>query len=325
MHEHELIKKEILDKIEKYEKIAIFRHINPDFDALGAAYALQIFIKDNFKDKEIKILGDSYLLNQKLFPKYNKTGNNWFEKKFLAIVLDTPNQCRISDPRWKKADFIIKIDHHIFVEKIGELEYINEQSSSTCELLADLFFYFKLKISKECAKYLYVGIVGDSGRFEYPNTTPNTFAIARQLLLLGINLNQIYQDMYMHDQKELKIMAHILNNFKISKHGVAYYILYRKDLKKFNISTSEGKKHINLFRFNKQINIWCSISEDLKDDFFRVSIRSYEINVHEVAVKWQGGGHFNACGAKLTNINELDNFIKDLDQLIIKNVHTTSH
>lgn len=320
-----LIEKKILNKIKTYKKIAIFRHIHPDFDALSAAQALKIFIQNNFKNKEIKILGDSHSLNQKLFPKNNKTSNGWFKKKFLAIILDTPNKSRISDPRWKKANFTIKIDHHIFVEKICEIEYIKEKSS-TCELLADLFFKSSLKINKECAKYLYIGIVSDSGRFEYPNTTHETFAIAQKLLLLGINLNQIYQDMYTHDQKELKILAHILNNFKVSKHGVAYYVLYRKDLKKFNIATSEGKKHINIFRFNKQIHIWCAISEDLKDNYFRISIRSYDINIHEVAVKWQGGGHFNACGAKLTNINQLDNFINDLDQLITqKNVYTTSH
>lgn len=308
--------KKIINIIKKYKKIAIFRHIHPDFDALSSAYAFKNFINDNFKNKEIKILGDSHKLNKKLFPKSNKVNNNWFCEKFLAIILDTPNKDRISDPRWKKADYIIKIDHHIFVEKLGNIEYIKKESSSTCELIAEIFFNSKLKISKECAKYLYIGIVGDSGRFEYQSTTAKTFTIAKKLLLLGINLNEIYKDIYMRDQNKLKIMSHILNNFKISKKGVAYYILYKKDLKKLKIDTNQGKEYINIFRFIKNINIWCAISEDLKGNCFRVSIRSYDININKIATKWRGGGHSNACGAKLINIKELDNFIKDLEQLI---------
>lgn len=308
--------KKIIDIIKKYQKIAIFRHIHPDFDALSSAHAFKNFIEDNFKDKEVKIFGDSHKLNKKLFPKSDKANNNWFNDNVLAIVVDTPNKSRISDPRWEKADFIIKIDHHTFIEKIGDFEYIEEKSSSTCELIADLFFNSKLKISKECAKYLYIGIVGDSGRFEYQSTTPKTFAIARKLLLLGINLNEIYKDMYMREQNKLKIMNHILNNFKISKKGVAYYVLYKEDLKKLKITTSQGKEYINIFRFIKNINIWCAISEDLEGDCFRVSIRSYDINVNKIATKWRGGGHTNACGAKLINIKELSDFIRDLEQLI---------
>mgnify|MGYP003300176546 CR=1 FL=1 len=96
----------------------------------------------------------------------------------------------------------------------------------------------------------------------------------------------------------------------------SYFFPFLKDLDKFKITTSQGKDHVNLFHFVDGIKIWCAITEDLKEKCFRVSIRSEDIDINETASKWRGGGHKNASGAKLFALNELDDFINDLDKLI---------
>lgn len=307
----------ILNAIRQYKKIAIFRHIHPDFDSLGSAWGLKEFIHGNFMDKEIKVLGDNHdELTPRLYAKTNTTPNSWFMEPFLAIVLDTPNKRRIADPRYKHAEFIIKIDHHPFIENIGEIELIDTTVTSTAELLVNMLLSYKMKISKNAAKYFYTGLVGDSGRFQYAPTSSHTFLIANELLKTGINLKEIYHDMYLRNQDSLKVIAHLLTHYKVSKHGVAYYVLDKNDLAKFHITTNQGKDHVNLFHFVDGIKIWCAITEDLKEKCFRVSLRSEDIGINEVASKWRGGGHKNASGAKLLALNELDDFIADLDQLI---------
>lgn len=307
----------ILDAINRYRKIAIFRHIHPDFDALGAAWALKEFIHDNYMDKEVKVLGDNHDdFTPRLFNKTDRVPNAWFNEPFLAIVVDTPNKRRISDPRFVNAEMIIKIDHHPFLEQIGNIECIEENVSSACELIATMLFSYDMKISKRCARALYIGIVGDSGRFEYSNTSADTFMIAQKLIMTGIDLNEIYHNMYLRDENDLKVVAYILNHYKTSKKGVAYYILNRSELEQFHITTSQGKDHVNLFHYIDGIKIWCAITEDMKENCFRISIRSENIDLTPVASKYRGGGHPNACGARIFSIAEIDNFIDDLDKLI---------
>lgn len=307
----------VLNAIRQYKKIAIFRHIHPDFDALGSAWGLKEFIHSNFMDKDIKILGDNHDdLTPRLYPKSTGGMNSWFMEPFLAIILDTPNKRRIADPRFAHAELTIKIDHHPFIENIGDIEIIEPGLTSTSELLVNMLTTFKMKINKACARYLYSGIVGDSGRFEYNNTTPHTFECAKLLVETGIDLNEIYKNMYLHDQNDLTVIAHILTHYNVSKNGVAYYVLTKKELEKFKITTNQGKDHVNLFHFVDGIKIWCAVTEDLKEKCFRVSLRSESVDISKVAAKWRGGGHPNASGAKLESLNELDDFINDLNKLI---------
>ena len=89
-----------------------------------------------------------------------------------------------------------------------------------------LLSYSKYKISEECAKYLYTGIVGDSGRFKFKDTNSHTFAISSELVKTGFNLAKITQDMYTKPVKELEVtkdyikqLKHLIQKSKIlSKH-----------------------------------------------------------------------------------------------------------
>lgn len=316
VNKHKAEYSEIFSAISRYSKIAIFRHIHPDFDALGAANGLKEFILTNFMDKDVKVLGDNHEeLTPRLYPKTDTAHNAWFQEPFLAIVLDTPNKRRIADPRFNHAEYTIKIDHHPFIEEFADIELIDSEVSSASELIASLLFSLDLKINIKCASYLYSGIVGDSGRYEY-STNPHTFLMAYKLLDLGIDLKDIYHRMYLHNQNDLRVISYILTHYNVSKKGVAYYILTRKELEELKINTNQGKDHVNLFHFVEGIKIWCAITEDLKEKCFRVSLRSEDVDISEVASNYRGGGHKNASGAKLLSLTELDDFIKDLDSLI---------
>lgn len=308
---------ELIQNIQEYKKIAIFRHIHPDFDALGAAFALKEFININFGNADVRVLGDNHDdFVPRVFPKSNNTPNDWFNEPFLAIVLDTPNTRRISDPRFSKASYIIKIDHHPFIEEYGDLEIIDDKKSSASELLADMLFSYKMIINKNVARNLYIGIVGDSGRFEYSNTSTETLDIASKLLGTGINIVDIYRDMYLRSRNDLRVMSFILDNYSCTDKGVAYFIFSRDDLKKFNITTNKAKDFVNLFHYVDGIKIWLIITADMRENCYRASIRSEKISIRGVCEKFGGGGHDFACGAKLLHDIEIKDFINALDELI---------
>jgi phosphoesterase RecJ-like protein len=290
----------------------------PDYDALGTQMGLATFIKDNFPNKEVRVLGDNHVtFTPRLFPKMDELGAEWFKEPFLAIIVDTANTSRIADPRWKKAKFKIKIDHHPDVDDYGNVAVVNTKGAAASENVVGVLYNFKGEyvLSKEAASYFYIGIAGDSGRFQYSSTSTHTFIVAGELLKAGIELSKIYQKMYVKTVDDLHVTSYILNNFHVSPKGVAYYVLDAKIQNELKITTERGKENVNLFANIEGINAWCSITEDPKDKCWRISIRSKEKAINGVATMFGGGGHAQASGAKIDSIDELDKFIGELDKL----------
>ena len=142
--------KEIIKQIKKYDKIVIARHIGADPDALGSQFSLKDIILENFKDKKVYAVGT-------IASRFRFMGNlDWIDDlkmdECLLIVLDTPDKKRIEGiDDISLFGSVIKIDHHPFVEKFGEIEYIDDSASSTSQLIFKIVLDMKLKISKKIA------------------------------------------------------------------------------------------------------------------------------------------------------------------------------
>lgn len=312
--------KEILENIKKFDKIAVFRHIMPDFDALGTQFGLATWLKDNFKDKDIKILGDNHVTftPKGLYPETDKVNDSWFNDDFLAIIVDVGDEKRIADPRFKRAKFTIKLDHHPETDKIFNISVVDTSLCAASELVTNMLLSFgeEYTLSKEAASYFYSAIVGDSGRFLFGSTSRHTFEISSELLARNIQIVPLYEKMYEKGIDDLKFMQFVLNNFKITPEGTAYYVLTQKDLDELHLSSEQGKEHVNLFSSIKGVNIWCSITEDVTEPCFRISLRSRYYNVNEIATNFKGGGHKQASGAQIASLKELDKFIEACDNKI---------
>ncbi len=312
--------RKFLKLINHYDYIAIFRHVRPDFDAFGSQMAMYEFLKDNFPNKQIVYVGEGSSLTPKCFPLPMEVEDSFFENnEILAISLDTSSKSRISDNRVKKCKYLIKIDHHPEVERYGRLQIVDDKLSAAGELLANMLIYFEnkgYKLSNKCAEYLYKSIAGDSNRFLYDSCTVHTFGVCEYLLKKGIKLSSIYKQMYLEDLSKLNVTRYVMDNFKVTPHGVAYYTLNKETLKRFDISADHGKDNINIFDHFNGINIWVSASEDVDKKVWRVSIRSSEIPIDKVAEKYRGGGHAQASGAKVKNLEEFSKLLNDLDNLI---------
>lgn len=318
--EHKEIYDSIYENIKKYNRIVIFRHIKPDYDAMGSQMGFVTFLKDNFPNKEIHYVGDNHVsFTPRLFPETEKLNDSWFdEEPFLAIIVDVGDHERIADPRYTKADTILKIDHHPYKEEIASTSLCDTEKAAAAELVTDVLVNFPdTTLSKEAASYLYIGIVGDSGRFLYSSTDKHTFACAGALLDTGIDINSIYLRMYEKKIDDLRVTAYCLNNFHVTEHGVAYYLLPQKVQEDLAITSEQGKANVNLFSNIEGVNAWCSITEDPnpKDPCWRISIRSKREDISKIANKWEGGGHAQASGCKIKDLTLLDEFLESLDEL----------
>src|SRR5207247_5606898 len=104
--------------------------------------------------------------------------------------------------------------------------------------------------------FLLLGIITDSGRFLYSNTTPRTFQIATFMLEKEANLNYLCVKLYQQNLNLLKFKGYVLSKFTLTKQGTAFIKITLDVLKKYNISRLEAKTVINILDNVEEIKIW---------------------------------------------------------------------
>ena len=311
------IKKTILGKIREYDKIFIYRHVRPDGDCVGATKGLCEILRLSFPEKKIKIAGGpipEYL--EFLGSDEEEIDESEYEGA-LAIVLDTGSADRISNKSYTLCRELIKIDHHIPRDQYGDIQWVEEERSSTCELVADFYVSFKdyLVINSYAATCIYTGMVTDSGRFRFRSVDGDTMRLAGAMLDVGIDVDKLYAELYMKDFGYMKYHAAILSKMKITKNGVAYIVVTREMQEKFNLTSEEASSAVSFLDSIKGSLIWIAFIEGAGDgDAIRVRLRSRFVTVNEIAEKYRGGGHDCACGATVYDAKEMRALIRDADR-----------
>lgn len=308
------IYKQILKKIKEYETIVIARHIGPDPDAIGSEIALRDLIKLNFPNKNVYAVGTG-VAKFKYLGSLDKIDESKLNHALLIIV-DVPTFDRVDSAYLPRYDYSIKIDHHPAENKVCDLELVDTDSSSVCQMITELVYKTKLKINDEIASKLYLGIVADSDRFLLSYTTPRTFELCAKLLNdYNISLMNVYDNLYERSIDEKRFEAYLISNINITENGFGYIKITNDIIKKFNVDSATPSNMVNNLNFIKEIKVWAFCSYDEKNEQFRINIRSRGIVVNEVASHFNGGGHKFASGARLKTEEEVDELFKALDEL----------
>lgn len=306
----------ILDIVSNYDVITIFRHQIADQDALGAQFGMKCFLETAYPNKQVYALGDSIGSCKRLFPEVDHVDDETV-KKSIAIVLDTADAKRIDDERFSSADKIVKIDHHIIVEDYADVAYVDTKAAATCEILAFMFQGCNIKVSAQCAEYLYFGLIADSIGFTTNNTTMNTLLAAAFLIECGVKVNEVKQKTSGIALNEYNYVNCIRNRV-ILKGNVAYAIMNEEDYLKYGMNYNQAKEKVFAMADVNEFKIWCLFTEDTAygKQMYNGSLRSKNVAINEIAANFNGGGHKNACGVKKLTLFDIDKIITELNSLI---------
>lgn len=308
------MKKEIIEKIKKWDSIIIHRHVRPDPDAIGSQAGLKVLIQEYFPEKTVFLAGEEEA-SLTFMAHMDEINDDQFQRS-LVIVCDTANTDRIDDQRYSQGAEIIKIDHHPNVDPFGTLMWVNPLASSTSEMIFELFLELEISGSKmnvEMARLLYAGIVADTGRFRFPNTTEKTFFYAGRLVEGDFSRSELYDHLYETTLPLLKLEGYVLSELNVLPSGAAYVYLTKETLEKFEVTSKEAASIVNSFSTLKGLKAWVFFVEE--DDIIRVRLRSKGPEIHELAGRFNGGGHPMASGASAKTWAETDQVIKQLDEL----------
>lgn len=304
--------KQILNKIKEYDTIVIARHVGPDPDAIASQIALRDLIKYNYPKKKVYAVGNG-VSRFKYFGTLDKVSEEEV-KNSLLIILDVPKFDRVDGAKKDNFDYTIKIDHHPCDTQECDLELVDETSSSTCQLIAELYYKTKLEMNKKIAENLFMGIIADSDRFLLSYTTPKTLEISAKLLNdFKFELMPLYNNLYERGINERKFESYLINNIDITPNGFGSIIIDNEVIKKYDVDSSTASNMVNDLNFIKELKVWAFASYDEKLGMFKINIRSRGITINEVAQKFNGGGHKFASGARLETKEEVLELFKALD------------
>jgi len=308
--------KRIYKLIKKYDSIVIARHVGPDPDALGSQMALKDSILATFPNKKVYAVG-SPASRFKYLGGLDSVDEDIMSKSLL-IVTDTPNKRRVDG--YMHPACSIKIDHHPFVEKFCDVEWIDDSSCSASQMVMELIFNTKLVLNKKVAEKLYIGVIADTNRFLFSYTSSKTFSLVSRLICeSGIDFTALYESLYLRPLKEVKFEGFIANNLTVTENGFAYLKVTQDILDQFEVDAATAGNMVNNFNFIDDFIAWGMFSIDKSNGgTIRGSIRSRGPIINTVAEEFGGGGHKLASGVRLSDFDKADLMIEALDKACLE-------
>ena len=313
------IKQTILNKIKEYSTIFLFRHVRNDGDCVGATKGLKSIITATWPEKQVYIIdADTAKYLEFMGPEDEEVPEESYASA-LGIVLDTASEARISNRKYTLCRELIKIDHHIPLEQYGDLQWVEEERSSCCEMIVDFYRTFKdqLVLNSEGATHLYTGMVTDSGRFKYDGVTGETLRCAAELLDVGVDTQTLFARLYLEAFEYLKFKSAIYERMQITPNGVAWIFVDKAMQQEFNLNLEQSSAIIgNLDSIRGCISWLAFIETGDEQNAIRVRLRSRFVHINSIAENYHGGGHACASGATVYSIEEMNRLLRDTDALV---------
>ena len=317
MNQH--IKETILAKMAQYDTIMLFRHVRNDGDCVGATKGLKRILELTWPEKKIYLIDQDTAKYLEFMGPEDEDVPEEVYRQALGIVLDTASEARISNKKYTLCKELIKIDHHIPLENYGNLQWVEEERSSCCEMVVDFYNTFRdrLKIDSLAATHLYTGMVTDSGRFKYSGVTGDTLRNAAVLLDVGVDTDTLFARLYLEAFEYLKFKAHIYQRMQITPNGVAYIFVDKAMQEEFGLSLEQASAIIgNLDSIRGCISWIAFIETGDAEGTIRVRLRSRFVSINSIAEKYRGGGHACASGATIYSLDEMEALLADTDALV---------
>lgn len=295
--------KNISEVLTGVKSIGIGGHIRPDGDCVGSCMALYLYIKTYYPEIEVKV----YLDNPRpIFSHIDRMdeilteadGDRVFDL-FVTCDVSSLDRLAVSGEYFRHAAKTVCIDHHVSNTGFAEINHVEGDISSCCEVLYGLFD--KEKIDRFVAAAIYTGMIHDTGVFQYSSTTPETMRIAGELMKTGFDFSKIidqsfYEKTYLQNQVMGRVLA---ESIMLQDDQCIVGYLRKRDMDFYGVDGKDLDGIVSQLRLTKGVEVAMFLYET-ESQTFKVSLRSNgKVDVSKIAVYFGGGGHVRAAGCDL--------------------------
>lgn len=302
--EHVKMARQILDFIANRDHFLVSAHINADGDAVASVLAMGMMLEQMGK-KYYMVFHDRQIDTRFNYMRgYDRIINFKPELDLniqAALILDVPGTHRLGDVATllpEKAN-IAKIDHHPPEDMFAEVDMCDENASSTTHLIYEIIEEAGMKMDKSYAEAIYTGIVYDTGRFSFSNTTSRDMFIGGKMIDLGADPEQINNRLFFENSfHALRTIGKGLANLESYFDGAVNIIyLDYESMNSSDQSEIEELANYSVAIRGGQVGLFI---REVKPSFHKISLRSKgPVDVNQVAKSFDGGGHARAAGCRI--------------------------
>jgi bifunctional oligoribonuclease and PAP phosphatase NrnA len=296
----------VADALRANDRFLVVAHENPDGDALGSMLGATIALRSLGKDAVMYLAGDAPLPAEYHFLPLDELRREipGDVESRVVLAVDCANADRLGPETavLERARLVLNVDHHHDNSRFGDVNLVVADASSTAEIVRGVLGELDVALTPEIAEALYVGLVTDTGKFQYANTTPEAFELAAELMRAGADAHGIFRRVYESVQfAKLKLLARALDNAQLFEGGrLLVAFLLRDDFAAAGATEPYSEGIIDYLRQVAGTEMVALVREPPRDGgpAFRASLRSShdEIDVSAIARKAGGGGHRQAAG-----------------------------
>jgi phosphoesterase RecJ-like protein len=296
---------QVLQELRSADKLFLTTHENPDGDALGSLRAMQLVLEALGKDSVMFMAANQFPLPHEYrkmpFDDVLGAPPDDLEER-LVVFLDCGNIDRMPVEFLRSADVrIMNIDHHHDNTRFGDVNLVVGDASCTAQIVHELAKELGVEITKPLAEALYVGLVTDTGKFMFENTTPAAHVMAAELIEAGVEPQRIHTQLYEElPFGRIRLLARALAAVQRFDDGtITLTHLTREDFADSGTDESDSEGIVDHMRQVEGTMVAALVRELLVDDGRRkVSLRSTDgsVDVSVIARGFGGGGHRQAAG-----------------------------
>lgn len=300
----EKAKEQVIAEIAKHETFCVVGHIRPDGDCIGSQVGLALALKA--QGKKVVCWNQDEVPSKLQFMVPNGMMQRPEPGQSFDCVIAT--DCAAFDRLGETGECIgerkmfLNIDHHTGNTRYADINWVNSRKPSTGELIFELMQTVDWPITSAIADCLYTAVSTDTGSFMYPNTTPETYQTAAQLVESGANLNKICAEVYQsYPLSRIRLLRYLFNNFKLTHDNeIAYFWLKKEHFTRSGASRADSEGLIDHLRDIEPVTL-AVVFEEIEHEIIRISLRSKnkKVLVNKIAGEFGGGGHHAAAGARI--------------------------
>ena len=310
----------VADAIAANDRFVVVTHENPDGDALGSLLGCASALRELGKDVVLYLSGTAPTPAEYRFLDLEDLSRELPADlgERVLVAVDCASERRIGpEPTGiEAAKLVVNIDHHHDNSRFGDVDLIDDAASSTAEIVRDVMRALDAPLTPQIAEALYVGLVTDTGRFQYSNTTPKALRLAAELIEAGADVHSVFRHVYESVQfSKLKLLARALDRAELFEGGrIVVSHLLRTDFAEVGAAEPYSEGIIDYLRAVEGAEMVALIREPPRDEgpARRISLRSShdEVDVSAIARLSGGGGHRQAAGfSSEASIEEIVAFI----------------
>ena len=294
------MRSKILDEISKSNSILLLTHESPDGDAIGSVLAFYHYLTSINKSVHMVILDIPKVFN--FLPSIDRVVDNSLGNFDLGIVLDCASSERIGqlDDLFSRCRKTICIDHHMSNTNYCDLNLVEGNVSSCCQVIYYLFKEWNIDITKEIGESLISGVLTDTNGFGINSVDTKTYRLASDIMDLGVNVHAIYDRILCkRTMSQYELMKIAIDRLEFLCDGkIAFTYILMDDFDNVGAVTGEHEGIVDIGRNIEGVEVSIFIRED---NGFTVSLRSTgSVDVSKIASSIGGGGHYMASGGKLS-------------------------